>query len=334
LKKSSWLAAFAVLCFATPAFARDIDQAVIEAAKKEGKLVFYTSYVTPQMHAAVKEGFEKTFGIPVELLNVRASEMNQRVQAEQAAGRFLGDVVQHGQASITRFTRADNTQPMGTITAAADLIDGQPAEANQIGSFIAAYAISVNSSMVKPEEDPKSWLDLHDPKWKGKILVDDMRAAGGGNTLFSATYSVLGEDFHRKLAANNITISRDVGEAERRTARGEYPLYTPQISSDLTSLRGLPLRLVVPKEGVPYVRLDLALLKNAPHPNAARLFIEYYLSEENQRRIAGWGVLPVIKGAETSLPAEVLPMAKAKFMGTIVADTQQKMLDLATEIYK
>jgi iron(III) transport system substrate-binding protein len=220
VKFLSCLAAVLSLALAAPAVARDIDKALIDAAKKEGKLVFYTSYVTPQMHAAVKDGFEKTFGIPVDLLNVRASEMNQRVQAEQSAGRFLGDIVQHGQASITRFTRAGNTQPMGPVAASSDLIDGQPAEESQIGSFIAAYAISVNSSMVKPADDPKSWLDLLDPKWKGKILVDDMRAAGGGNTLFSATYATFGEDFHRKLAANNVTISRDVGEAERRTARG------------------------------------------------------------------------------------------------------------------
>ncbi len=334
MRKSLVFAAIAALTIGSPAQARDIDKALIEAAKKEGKLVFYTSYVTPQMHAAVKDGFEKAYGIPVELLNVRASELNERVRAEQAAGRFLGDVVQHGQASINRFTAAGNTLPLPPIGAAADLIDGQPAESNQIGSFIGAYAILVNSNMVKPDDEPKSWLDLLDPKWKGKILVDDMRAAGGGNALFSATYSVLGEDFHRKLAANNITLSRDVGEAERRTARGEYPIYTPQVSSDLTGLRGLPVRLVVPKEGIAYVRLDLALLTKAPHPNAARLFVEYYLSEENQKRIAAWGVLPVIKGAESALPAEVQPMAKAKFMGTIVASTQQKMLDLATEIYK
>ena len=328
------LAALAGLFFAAPAGARDIDKALIDAAKKEGKLVFYTSYVTPRMHAAVKEGFEKTFGIPVELLNVRANEMNERVRVEQASGRFLGDVVQHGQASITRFDRAGNVQDMGAIAAAADLIDGQPAQPRQIGSFIAAYAISVNSTMLTPEAQPKGWVDLTDPKWKGKILADDMRAAGGGNTIFSATTATLGEGFHRKLALNDIVLSHDVGEAERRVARGEYPIYMSQVASDLTGLRGLPLRLVTPVEGVPDVRLDLAEVKNAPHPNAARLFIEYYLSDENQKRVAGFGVLPVIKGADSALPAEARPMAKAKFMGTIEPDTQQQMLDLATAIYK
>ena len=334
MKTRLLLATFALLALATGVRARDIDQALVDAAKKEGKLVFYTSYVTPQMHAAVKDGFEKKFGVPVELLNVRASELNQRVQAEHAAGRFVADVVQHGEASITRFTRAGDTQPMGQIAAAADLIDGQPAQPSQIGSFIAAYAMMTNANMVKPADDPKSWLDRLEPTWKGKILSDDLRAAGGGNALFSALHAQFGEDYFHKLAANDVTFSRDVGEAERRVARGEYPLYIPQVASDLTGLRGLPLRLVVPKEGVAYVRLDLAMLKNAPHPNAARLFIEYYLSEENQKRVAGWGVLPVIKGAETALPAEVQPIAKARLMGTINADTQQKMLDLATAIFK
>jgi iron(III) transport system substrate-binding protein len=327
-------AALAAALAVAPASARDIDKGLIDAAKKEGKLVFYTSYVTPLMHAAVKAGFEKAFGIPVELLNVRANEMNERVRVEQASGRFLGDVVQHGQASITRFDMAGNVQDMGAIAAAADLIDGQPAQPRQIGSFIAAYAISANANMLAPEARPKGWMDLTDPKWKGKILADDMRAAGGGNTIFSATYAKLGEDFHRRLAANDIVLSHDVGEAERRVARGEYPIYMSQIASDLAGLRGLPLALIVPVEGVPYVRLDLAELKNAPHPNAARLFIEWYLSEENQKRVAAFGVLPVVKGASSALPPEALPMAQAKFMGTIEPETQQKMLDLATAIYK
>ena len=330
----SLVVALAVLTAAMPALANEIDKGLIEAAKKEGKLVFYTSYVTPAMHAAVKDGFEKSFGIPVDLLNVRASEMNERVRTEQAAGRYLGDVVQHGQASITRFDQAGNVQDMGAVSAANGLIDGMPAQPRQIGSFIAAYAISVNANLVTPAEQPNGWLDLLNPKWKGKILADDMRAAGGGNTIFSATYASFGEDFHKNLAANDITLSRDVGEAERRVARGEYPIYMSQISSDLTGLRGLPLRLVVPVEGLPYVRLDLAMLKNAPHPNAARLFIEYYLGLENQKRIAAFGVLPVIKGADVALPDEVQPMAHGKFMGTIEAETQQKMLDLATSIYK
>jgi iron(III) transport system substrate-binding protein len=326
--------ALACAAWAFPVLARDIDKALIDAAKKEGKLVWYTSYVTPKMHAEVKDGFEKAFGIPVELLNVRANEMNERVRAEQTAGRFLADVVQHGEASIIRFDRAGFIADLGSIAAAGDLIDGHPAKPHQIGSFIAAYAISVNTNLVKPDEQPKGWRSLVDPKWKGKILADDMRNAGGGNTIFSATYAALGEDYHRALAANNITLSSDVGEAERRVARGEFPVYMSQIASDLTGLRGLPLRLVVPEEGVPYVRLDLAFLKNAPHPNAARLFIEYYLSLENQKRVAAFGVLPVIKGADVALPPEAQPMAKAKFLGTIEADTQQKMLDLATAIYK
>ena len=121
------LAAIAFLGVMSPAFAQD-EAALLAEAKKEGKVVFYTSYVSPQLHTAVAAGFEKKYGIPVEVLNPRASELEERIRTEQAAGRFIGDVIQHGQASITRLYRAGNVQEHGGVPNMKNMIDGQPAE--------------------------------------------------------------------------------------------------------------------------------------------------------------------------------------------------------------
>jgi len=312
------------------------EAALIEAAKKEGRVAYYTSYVSPQLHEAVKKAFEQKYGIPVDLLNVRASELEERIRTEQAAGRFTGDVIQHGQASITRLSRAGIIQPYGYVPNAANMIDSQPADAIQTGSLITAYAIMVNTNLVKPEEEPKSWRDLLNPKWKGRILSDDMRALGGGFAMFSAIMQepTLGEAFHREFAKQNIVFTRDVGQSERRVARGEYPVWIPQVSVNVLGLKGLPVHVIVPKEGVAYVRLDQAMLKNAPHPNAARLFMNYYLSEENQMRVGSMGLVPVVKNVAERIPKEQRVMEGAKLMGTIVVETQQKYLNLASEIYK
>ncbi len=335
--KSAIALALAVSALAfSPVLAQEAPADLVEAAKKEGKVAFYTSYVSPQLHAAVKTAFEKKYGITVEVLNVRASELEERIRTEQSAGRFNGDVIQHGQASITRLFRAGNVQEHGGVPNMKNMIDGQPAEPHEIGSLITAYGIMVNSSLVKPEDEPKSWRDLLDPKWKGKILSDDMRALGGGFALFSAVMNepTLGEAWHRQMATQGPVFTRDVGNSERRVARGEYPIWIPQISVNVQGLKGLPVRVIVPKEGVAYVRLDVGMLKNTTRPNAAKLFMNFYLSEEFQMVVGSMGLIPVIKGVAEKIPAENRVMAGAKLMGTIHVETQVQYLKLSGEIYK
>src|SRR5690606_26036939 len=122
-----------------------------------------------------------------------------------------------------------------------------------------------------PGEEPKSWADLTDPKWKGKIVADDMRALGGGSVLFMVTHDRFGTDYLQKLASQNIHFTRQVRESPRRVARGEFAMQIPIGFSFALSYKSLPLRAYTPKEGNPYVTYEVAIPKNAPNPNAARL---------------------------------------------------------------
>ena len=131
----------------------------------------------------------------------------------------------------------------------------------------------LNDRLVPPGEEPKSWRDLTDPKWKGKILSDDMRAVGGGYVAFFVTQEKLGKAYHEVLATQSIQFTREMREAGRRVARGEMAIYMPFMLSDIQNLKGLPVRAVVLAEGAPYVLYATALIKGAPHPNAARAFL-------------------------------------------------------------
>jgi iron(III) transport system substrate-binding protein len=98
-------------------------------------------------------------------------------------------------------------------------------------------------------------------------------------------------------------------------------------------LKGLPVKFLAPKEGLPYVGYDLALLKNAPHPNAARLLMEFYLGKKMQQRFANLGLLPVTTDALDQVDAAVAGLQKSKLLGTTDAKRMDQMLALAREIY-
>ena len=325
----------ALIGFIAPALAQELDAALIEAAKKEGRVVWYTSFASPRSHETVIKGFEARYGIKVDLLSLRGSETEERVRTEQVTGRMIADVLQVGEASAQRLTEIGFIQPHGGVPNAARMIDGQPATDTRVGSIINAFGMTVNVNLVPVEDQPKGWRDLLAPKWKGRILSDDMRAPGGGFSLFCALMDApgLGEAFHRALARQDIVFTRDVGQSERRVARGEYAIWSPQHSGNVSGLTGLPIKVIAPVEGVAYTRLDMATAKGAPHPNAARLFMNYYLSDAAQLAVSSFGGIPVVKGVVEKLPAGKV-LETGKLMGTTLYASQERYLALAKEIYK
>jgi iron(III) transport system substrate-binding protein len=294
---------------------------VIQQAKQEGSVTFYNGGL-PTVPRVVIKMFEAQYGIKVNVLEARMSEVRERVRAEQAASRWLVDVVLAGASTIAQQQREGALVAHGPLPAAASIVS--PYKSRADGTLVPLnankQALLINTKLVKPEDEPKTWADLLDPKWKGKILSDDPRAAGGGNLAYWVLYDAFGPAFHQKLAAQQLVFSRELSMNPKRVAAGEYPLLLPIGISEAVKLKGLPVKVIVPKEGMTYGMEALGIAKNAPHPNAARLLINFMLEGPSQAVFADYGF-----GSATNQPPKVAPelpkeVLDAPLLGTTQAD--------------
>jgi ABC-type Fe3+ transport system substrate-binding protein len=321
------------LCLSAQAQSQDWDKVVADG-KKEGKVVIYNSANGAAYFTNIVKSFEQKYGITVDSLDLRASELTERIRAEQVAGRFLGDLELHSTSTIEQqIIDGPYVEPIGRVPNIANLRPDLPATDMYIPAWIQAYGVLINTRLVKPEDEPKAWTDLLDPKWKGKILSDDTRPIGGGQTMFFVLEKTYGTPFHEKLAAQELVFSRDLRNDARRVARGEYPIYIPQMFAMASDIKRLPAKALVMKEGVPYAPINFARLKNSPHPNAALLFINHFLEIDSQVQYANAWMTTVVKGVADKANADAKPFVEPKLLGAVTRDERVQMMELAKKIY-
>ena len=308
---------------------------VVAAAKKEGTVSVYHAQLGAPHWKLVVQNFEKIYGIKVQEFDARASEITERIRTEQTSQRFVADVEFHGDTSILLQRQTDFVVEHGGVPNMKNLRPPFVANSHSVPAWVQVVCALVNTSQVKPADEPKTWKDLLDPKWKGKILTDDMRAAGSGQTVFAVLYKNYGQDFLEKLKAQEMGIGRDLQENSRRVARGEYAIFINQIIAFASPLKGLPAKVAVMEDGCPFTPIQGAILRGAPHPNAARLFMNHLISKQSQVIYAKAWMGVVTEGVEDELTEpDAKRFAQVKLMGSIPLEDREPMLKRATEMFK
>jgi iron(III) transport system substrate-binding protein len=309
-------------------------EAVVAAAKKEGKLTIYNGTGFALM-GKLAEAFQKAYGIQTDVLVGRATEIRERLRTEEAAGRHLADINYTGNTTL-RAQQADekNTATHPPLPLAKTIEAPLSDDGTVVPTNVGPYGILVNANMVSDADAPKNWADVANPKWKGKILSDDLRVAGAGQAFFQGAYVTFGRAYLEKLALNDLVVSRNFQESALRVARGEYPLYVPFNISERVNLKGLPVKVVYPEEGLIYIMLGMAGVKDAPHPNAAALFMNFTLEPESQAMVAREGFRPVTGDLGSRVAPDVAEVNRKKLLATTDPARTGEMLKFASEIFK
>jgi iron(III) transport system substrate-binding protein len=171
-----------------------------------------------------------------------------------------------------------------------------------------------NPNLISPREI-QSWKDLLNPKWKGRIVLRDPTGAGGGlgSATFWYTHEALGKDFIRQLFMQDIAFARDDRQMLDFTAKGKYPIAigpSDTLANEFVA-KGLPLKHMNPaalREGT-YITAGngtLVIMRNPPHPNALKVYLDYFLSKEGQ---ANWSKAAGFASLRRDVPNDHVPDA-------------------------
>jgi ABC-type Fe3+ transport system substrate-binding protein len=267
--------------------AEAITPALVEAARKEGKVAFYTAMDLP-----VAEKFGKAFetkfpGISVRVERSGSERVFQRVGQEMTSGIHAVDLVNSADAAHFIVWKRNDWLAPYLPEEVARLFPAQYYDPDgfSVTTRVWLSSLGYNTNLVKPEGAPKSFADLLDPRWMGKMVKGHPAYSG---TIMTATFQIvreLGWPYLEKLAKQKVMQVQSSTDPPKKLALGERGVMADGNDYNLIQLRdaGQPVEVIYPTEGTPLVTGPTGVFKSAPNPNAARLFQNWLHSLEAQQ---------------------------------------------------
>jgi iron(III) transport system substrate-binding protein len=307
IRAACGLIVLAVLSLAAAAAAQDTR--LVEAARKEGTVVWYTSLALPTAEK-VARAFEAAYpGIKVDVNRTGSERILQRVMQELAANIKTVDVIHTSDAG--HFVLLKNKKLLAKHTPPG-VERFPPGFKDKDGYYYGLRAtvnvIAYNTKSVPAAQAPKTWKDLLDPRWQGKLVTAHPGYSGVIATHVLALVNAFGWDYFKQLAQNQPMLVQSANDPAGVVASGERPVAVDggDYTFYQTKKKGNPVEIVYPREGVPLVVSPTAITAFAPHPNAARLFTDFSFSRELQQLMAD------SEGLYTGHPDVTYPADKPK----------------------
>ncbi len=261
------------------------DSVDVAKAKAEGKVVWYTSTPIAQAQKIV-ELFQQQYGINVELFRSGGSAILSRFQQEIGAGRVAADVLTHSEPAAA-VAMAKKGLFVAFKPKNFDKIPEAAKDANGywVGQRLNMMTHYLRSDKVPPADEPKTWSDLLDPKYKGKLVMTDPSFTSLQVSVVGMIAKLRGWEFYEKLRANDVLIVPGNQQVSDMLKRGERLIAVGALDSYAADLRkqGHPIKTLYPTDGVFIIPSPTSVVKGSPDPNAAKLFAEFTIGDEAQR---------------------------------------------------
>lgn len=301
---------------------------LVAKARQEGKVVFYTS-VDVAVAEKIAKAFEAKYpGIKAQIERAGSERIFQRLGQEYGSKIYAADVVNTSDAAHFIVWERD-----GWLApyVPEDVAKHFPPEHKDPDGTYATWRmtlspIAYNTKFVKPNEAPKSFADLLDPKWKGKMVKAH---PGYSGTIVTSTFQTardLGWEYFDKLSKQSVMQVQSSTEPPKKLALGERAIMMDGNEYNLFMLKekGTLLEIVYPTEGTPLITSPAAVLKNAPHPSAARLLQSYLFSPEAQQLLVDEGGLRSAH-PKTKEKAGRTPLSKIKLMKDDAVEVEKQV---------
>jgi len=287
-------AAFSTRVMASAPAPEPVTTALVDAARKEGQVIYYTSTDLPVAEKLAKAFEAKYSGIAVRVERTGAERVFQRIGQEYSSNIHAVDVVNSSDAAHFIVWKRDGI----LAPYVPEDVASYPAEHRDADGQFASFRvwlsiIAYNTNLVKAEDAPKSFADLLDPKWKGKIVKAH---PGYSGTIMTATYQMqrdLGWSWFEQLAKQNIMQVQSSADPPKKLDLGERAVMADGNEYNIFQLKekGRPVEPVYASEGSPLIIGPNGIFKSSPNPNAAKLFQSFCFSREAQQLIVDVGGL-------------------------------------------
>jgi iron(III) transport system substrate-binding protein len=264
-----------------------ITPQLIDAAKKEGKVVLYSSMDLP-VGEKLGKAFEAQYpGVEVQIERSGSERLFQRIAQEFSSNIRAADVITTSDASHVISWKRNGWLAPFVPEDVAKYFPGEYRDADGLfaTSRIWLSSIACNTSLVKPAEAPASFADLLDPRWAGKMVKGHPAYSG---TIMTATFQLvreLGWDYLEKLSKQRVMQVQSSTDPPKKLALGERAIMADGNEYNVVLLKeaGQPVEPIYPTEGTPTISGPTAIFATAPHPNAARLFQAWLHTRETQQ---------------------------------------------------
>jgi iron(III) transport system substrate-binding protein len=281
-------------------------QKLVAGAKKEGVLTIYTSAQTTDLGPVVA-AFEKKYGIKASVWRAGSENVLHRAVQESRANRFTVDVIETNGPELESLHREQILQLVKSPYHADLIAPAIRPHGEWVGTRLNVFVQAYNTRLVKKEELPKTWEDLLNPKWKGKLGIEQE-----DSDWLAGVFSDIGEAKGRKVfkeivAANRMSVRKGHTLLTQLVVSGEVPLALTvyNYKAEQLKVQGAPIDWFAIGHAIARPN-GVAVARKAPHPHAAVLFYDFELSEEGQKILAARDFVPTSRKIDT--PLNKLPM--------------------------